>query len=282
MKYLLVLFLCLPLFGVNLLTYNIYERDQRVDLMISFDAPYDGKIVQKVENGINMLKLDGVSFAQNLDKTLDSPILQTISIEGGKNSTNIVLWADKSISVSAALTKDKFGLRIRIANGENSATKNSISSQDDTKNDTLQHVDNESFIFDARYISVMAFLVVLLIILFFIKKYVEYSKNVSYGVKDIKNPLQKFMKSDKKNTIDIIFQRSLDRQNQIVLLRHENRKYLVLVGTSNVVLDKFGADNIQTSDEFEVFFEENRQRLGKFLEERQNSLNDYKQKASLS
>ena len=34
----------------NLLTYNIYERSDRVDVMLSFDAPYEGKIFQKKED----------------------------------------------------------------------------------------------------------------------------------------------------------------------------------------------------------------------------------------
>ncbi|ASM39537.1 hypothetical protein CSPB12327_06695 [Campylobacter sp. RM12327] len=280
MRYLLLIFLSLPLFGVNLLTYNVYERDQRVDLMLSFDAPYEGKIVQKLENGINILTFDGVSFSQTIDRTLDSMILQTMSIEGSRNSTNLVLWADKPISIEAAMTKDRYGLRVRILSG-NTTINTTTATQNSIKNSAIQFA-NEDSMFDTKYIIVMVFLFILIIILFFIKRYITSSKNISYGVRDIKNPLQKFIKNDNKNGIDIIFQRPLDRQNQIMLLKHENRKYLILVGSSNVVLDKFGADNIQTSDDFEVFFEENRQRLGKFLEERQNSLSDYKQKASLN
>lgn len=279
MRYLLLIFLSLPLFGVNLLTYNIYERDQRVDLMLSFDAPYEGKIVQKLENGINILTLNGVSFSQNIDRTLDSMILQTMSIEGSQNSTNLVLWADKPISIEAAMTKDRYGLRVRVLSGN--TTTNTATATQNNINNAIQFANEDSML-DTKYIIVMVFLVILIIILFFIKRYITSSKNISYGVIDIKNPLQKFIKSDNKNGIDIIFQRPLDKQNQIMLLKHENRKYLILVGSSNVVLDKFGADNIQTSDDFEVFFEENRQRLGKFLEERQNSLSDYKQKASLN
>ena len=31
----------------NLLTYNVYERSDRVDVMLSFDAPHEGTIAQK-------------------------------------------------------------------------------------------------------------------------------------------------------------------------------------------------------------------------------------------
>ena len=37
----------LNIFATTLLTYNTYDRDDRVDLMLSFDTPYNGKIFLK-------------------------------------------------------------------------------------------------------------------------------------------------------------------------------------------------------------------------------------------
>ena len=39
------------LWGSNLSTYNIYERSDRVDIMLSFDAPYSGTILQERKDG---------------------------------------------------------------------------------------------------------------------------------------------------------------------------------------------------------------------------------------
>ena len=50
MKILLLMIISLPLWAVNLLTHNIYERDERVDIMLSFDAPYSGTIKQQNNN----------------------------------------------------------------------------------------------------------------------------------------------------------------------------------------------------------------------------------------
>ncbi len=47
MKVLLLSILALPLFAVELISYNIYDRNDRVDLMLSFDSAYGGKISQK-------------------------------------------------------------------------------------------------------------------------------------------------------------------------------------------------------------------------------------------
>lgn len=44
-----LLFFIASSFATELKTYNIYERDNRVDLMLSFDSPYSGDITQ-IEN----------------------------------------------------------------------------------------------------------------------------------------------------------------------------------------------------------------------------------------
>lgn len=47
MKVLLLSILALPLFAVELISYNIYDRNDRVDLMLSFDSAYGVKFLRK-------------------------------------------------------------------------------------------------------------------------------------------------------------------------------------------------------------------------------------------
>ena len=69
MKFALIFLLFfVSIFGSNLSTYNIYERSDRIDIMLSFDAPYNGNIFQKRENGMILLVFDGLSFDQVVDK----------------------------------------------------------------------------------------------------------------------------------------------------------------------------------------------------------------------
>ncbi len=66
----------------------------------------------------------------------------------------------------------------------------------------------------------------------------------------------------------IRFQKPLDSHNKVVLLEYNGRQYLLLVGNSNVILDRFGYDNIEEEDDFTRVFEENRQKLNQYLEEK--------------
>ena len=78
MRFIILLFATLPLFGVNLLTYNIYERGDRVDIMLSFDSPYDGSIKQQVAGDKTSLMLSDLNVEEQIDKSINSSILQNI------------------------------------------------------------------------------------------------------------------------------------------------------------------------------------------------------------
>lgn len=53
MRLLVLFFLILPLYSVELISFNIYDRNDRVDLMLSFDNAYNGKISQKKRKKFN-------------------------------------------------------------------------------------------------------------------------------------------------------------------------------------------------------------------------------------
>lgn len=59
----LVLLFLLPftLYGSKILSYNIYDRTDRVDVMITFDTPYEGIIKQSVAKSTIIIKLEEAS-----------------------------------------------------------------------------------------------------------------------------------------------------------------------------------------------------------------------------
>ena len=85
-----------------------------------------------------------------------------------------------------------------------------------------------------------------------------------------------------KNGTEIIFEKPLDNLNMVILLQYQNRKYLILTGSSNVLLDKFGEEKIQNEEDFQAFFEDNKKKLENYLQERQTSLSSYKDKMSIN
>lgn len=272
MKILVYIFLLANyLFASNLMTYNIYERDDRVDIMLSFDTPYDGSIKQQQNKNAITLILSDLSTDQNIDKSLNSTIIQNIFIgQNDQTSTKLDLYSNKKIKITASKTSDKFGLRIRISPfvDEVGAATN------------MQTKDTTS---DSRYIAVIIALFILLAILLFVKKFIakkigkNFIKSITTSSYALSNSIDKRLNS---TTVEIIYEKNLDAQNKVVLLSYENKKYIVLTGSSNVMLDKFGDEAINTKNDFEAFFEENRQKLGNYLNSRKNSLDTYKDMVS--
>ena len=88
------------------------------------------------------------------------------------------------------------------------------------------------------------------------------------------------------NQISIRFQKAIDQSNSVVMLDFAEQSYLVLMGKSNILLDKF-TDNKPTSQEdFETILQDRHQELDNFLnkEPQTNSSKDalqaYKERAA--
>ncbi|MFL1705884.1 excinuclease ABC subunit A [Campylobacter sp. MOP7] len=270
--------LAISLFASNLLTYNIYERSDRVDIMLSFDAPYEGNIFQKHENDMTMLIFNALNFDQVVDKNINSKILQEIYIEPKQNSVVLSLKSSSNVAVTASKTTDGFGLRVRVTQTAlgSAENENRLSSVQINAPSPIPSQSEESLV-GARYYMVIGVLFALLITLFIIKRAIKAKGGIPYA----KAPkFANLFSKNKNGGVEVLYEKPLDRLNKVMLLSHMNKKYLVLVGNSNVLLDKFGEDRIENEDDFEAFFEENKRKLGQFLEERQNSLSAYKDKAS--
>ena len=300
------------LWGSNLSTYNIYERSDRVDIMLSFDAPYSGTILQERKDGTITLLFKDLQNDQNIEKSVNSSILQELLFEPRGQNLALVIKSDAQVAVSASKTTDGFGLRVRVTpeNAANLATATALSPQETRENITdasnlssdKQNAANLaaasaqspglnlssqngdvnfmtqgiSDMIDYRYSSVLGVLALLLIVLLFVKARLK-NKQKTLKTKRENGWFEK-VKSDEG--VDILYEKPLDNVNKVVLFQHLDRRYLVLTGASNVLLDKFGEEKMTSEQDFQTFFEENQKKLNAYIENRQ-TLDAYKDKASI-
>ncbi len=273
MRYIFVLLsFGLYVFASNLLTYNVYERSDRIDIMLSFDAPYGGKIFQKKAKGATSLTMEGLSFEKPMSKSINSPIVQEFSITSSKNTTVLSLKSDKPIGVFASKTIDGFGLRVRVKLLAPlvSSVKPTPVATDGTSTNLLKLVE-------PRYLMVLGVMLVLLLFLLWIKSKLK-SANKR---KKSKNWLFKSGVED----IEILSQKPIDQNNKIVLFSFKGQQYLVLTGNSNMLLDRYDGDRpaggVKGDDGFKALFEQNKQKLDNYLKLQQSSqLSNYKEKVS--
>lgn len=265
----------------NLLTYNVYERSDRVDVMLSFDAPHEGGISQKSDATSITLTINDLGYDKMIEKSINSSIIQELTIIPEKNNTlKVVLKSDKKVSVVASKTVDGFGLRIRSSIMQTPTQ----SSAESTQSSALQTTSSSSatdFI-DTRYIIVIVILLFLVVLMFWIKK--------RLGIQTIKpasgasngggkswlfNP-----KTGSQQEVNVLHKKQIDNQNSVVLFEYGTIKYLVMTGNSNVLLEKFQNGEVKNDNDFEKVFEENRRRLDDYLKLQDNKLSTYKNKAS--
>lgn len=280
----------------NLLTYNLYSRAENFDIVLSFDEPYNAQIRQQNQDGKIILLLENTKIKKNFSQALNSKFLNSISIMNFQGQMlGIELKSDKNLQITPARNPDKMSILIRI-------TPKAISNFSELGAQKTSSVDG-------KYTSLITLLSLLCIALVIIKKRLDKKiKNAKTAKAVQKNPsrnsrkieqsveqkpeqsTQKNIESKKtdfaselanadfdiENTAKIIFEKPLDDRNKVVLFEHNARKYLVLTGSSNVLLDRFGEDNIRTQSDFELFFEQNKNMLANFISKRTNSLENYK------
>ena len=269
--YILFLVMVSQILATNLLTYNLYVRSDRVDIMLSFDSPYDGQIFQEKNGNLIGLKLNDLSFNKLIKKDINSKIVQNLTIEPNKDFLKIIIKSDNQIGVIASKTTDGFGLRVRIK-PINAPKRNSNTLLSKNSNKPIYASQNQ---LDTRYITVIGVLLFLLIIMFWIKKRYSVKTNSSN-----KNSWL-FKKSfENSQEIKIVYKKQVDTNNSVILLEFENRRYLVMSGNSNLLLDSFGDGELKDEGEFERAFEDNRKKLDEYLKLQDQKLENYKAKAS--
>ena len=280
----------------NLLTYNLYSRAENFDIVLGFDEPYNAQIRQQNQDGKIILLLENTKIKKNFSQALNSKFLNSISIMNFQGQMlGIELKSDKNLQITPTRNPDKKTMLIRI-------TPKAISNFSELGAQKTSSVDG-------KYTSLITLLSLLCIALVIIKKRLDKKiKNAKKAKPVQKNPsrnsrkieqsveqkpeqnTQKNIESKKtdfaselanadfdiENTAKIIFEKPLDDRNKVVLFEHNARKYLVLTGSSNVLLDRFGEDNIRTQSDFELFFEQNKNMLANFISKRTNSLENYK------
>ncbi len=279
MKFLVVLLMCLSsLFSANLLTYNIYERADRIDVILSFDSPYEGSISQKNDSSSITLTLGDLHYDRMIEKSIDSPIIQDLTIIPENQTLKVVLKGNKHISVVASKTVDGFGLRIRGTLSQAGLTKQP-QSMPEVNAKPLGMQTSTSF--DGRYISVILFLLVMVIIMLWIRKRITSSISLKKNPSPTKEESWLFHpQTALSEEVNILHKKPLDTKNSVVLFEYKENKYLVVTGSTNILLERFYRDEIKGKSDFEKLLEENKRRLDEYLQVSNTKLDSYKNKAS--
>jgi len=261
-------------FGATLLNQNIYERENRIDLMLSFDSVYEGRISRSQIEDVIVVTLWDATVKSTFSKELNHPLIQKIEILNLEpNQISIYFFPNSQVNIIAARTGDSYGLRLRII--EKEATSQGAP-QDDKEFSFVQNESEqtpklaiqtkEDLELSTGYIVTVSALFLLALALFLLKRKISTSKDSWL--------LPAAFKGKKPHTINVKFQKALDVKNRVVLLEYGGREYLTIIGNSNILLDTFEEGKVVTNDDFDKIFRQNQERLNEYLKIGHNEVED--------
>jgi hypothetical protein len=299
-KIILIFLLPISIYASKILSYNIYDRTDRADVMITFDTPYDGVIKQSLSNSNIIIKLYGTTVESPKVKKLASQYLHSISITQMSDYVQIVASIGSSVKLIASKTSDAYGLRLRFAT-DASQTQPNLPNVDVEENPLSELPTKKDDALDDNYYLVIIILVVGILILFFLKQRMtntpkQAPKNswlfnannhdedmpatqpMATATHEIKNS------NSMTKDVSIRFQKSIDSNNSVVMLDFADQSYLVLMGKGNILLDKFTDNKPVNQDDFETILKNRHQELDDFLRVQSNEpkepLQAYKERAA--
>ncbi len=262
-RILLLLFtLVISLFSSTLTQWHLYPKKDSVDIMLSFDTPYKGKIKQKKEDFSKIFILENSHIEQNITKEVNTPLLRKMQLISIDNQLYIKLSAQNSIDVDASKTIDNYGLRLRIKPEASPLFKEELVPYQTKKEDHIA----------TAYLKVLFVMALLLGVLYLFKRWLNQRQGMTKGSWLFQN-----IKKDKKDSIQILQQRPLDMKNRIVHIVYKEKEYLLLLGNSNLLLDTFSHHD---SNDFDTVLSENEEALEQFIRQDKSQVDAYKAKLS--
>jgi hypothetical protein len=293
-KLALLLFIPALLFGSKILSYNIYDRHDHVDVMLTFDTPYEGVLRQNRQGDVIIIKLEAAAIDTPITKEITSDFLQKLSITSSADQIQIVAKVPTNVLLQASKTSDSYGLRLRFNHPTTSPLSPDNSVENTNESSLLPTKQGNEF--EQSYYVVIGILVVGIAILFWLKQGI--AKKTIRMRDEPKTPW--LFNSDKKSNtflssntslastlegggVHIRFQKTLDASHSVAMLDFGTQSYLVLLGNNTILLDKF-QDNIPISqNEFENMLKSKHQELDGFFQlgtTQDESFDSYKEKAS--
>jgi hypothetical protein len=292
-KFFLIFLLPFSLYASKILSYNIYDRTDRVDVMITFDTPYEGIIKQNSTKSKIVIKLLDAQIESSKIKNLSTNFLKSLTITPMSEYTQIVASVPSGVHLRASKTSDSYGLRLRFTN----QIKTQSTKTTDAPNLSKLPTKSDSGMSQSYYI-VVTILIIGIIILFVLKRKIANNtpqNNTSPWLfnktqtkdKDEVAPIQTQQETAKNNNISIRFQKDINNENSVIMLDFGEQSYLVLMGKNNILLDKFTENKPSTQEDFESILQSRHQELDEFLKvnhyqdkEEKEPLQVYKEKAA--
>ncbi len=258
--------LVVNIFAASLLSMSVNENTESVEINLSFDAPFEGAIEQNATEKAVVLKISGIAIDSKKDVALsqNSLISRVTMIKDGPTAVQLAFENKREIEFEALKNNDGYKLQLKVtpkaATPEKSVEANATPMPKPVSTE-LPKTQADSEV-SWRYIVVVSFLAFLVAVMFYVKKRFANGGASKGGWLLPKN----FTPAKKDDEVNVITQSFLDPNNKLMLVEYNGIRYLLLVGNTNVVVDRYYAEDADLqNDEFRKVMAENERKLSEFL-----------------
>ncbi len=262
MRYLIFLLISTAIFASNILDTKILNFKDKIEIHFNFDTPYNGSIKLKREKDKIKLILKNAKSQDSWLKKVDTPFVYQIALQPKDDDSELIIYTIEKTALFASKSNDGYKLKLTIKKIENSTNKTKPVKEDSS--------DYNIFLYILGSIVIIA-LFILIFFLFTIKKKPNIKK------KSIN------INSEKEKNIKIQFEKPLDEKNKIALIEYNGVNYLVIIGSTNILLGKYKKGEIKSEEEFNRLVEETqpiKEDSDSKNDELLNELESYKEKVS--
>ncbi|GHS89230.1 membrane protein [Campylobacterota bacterium] len=239
----LYIFLCASVvFGAVIKDAKVSIEQEGLELTISLDSPFNGKISEKREDSQISLVIDGLTSSSPYMFAPKSDLVSALRIAPREKEQTIVRIQPKTaILVEARAIGDGKTVLIRLnADGNSTAI---IPPQDPFEN---------SYILAVIFVSSIALLWILLRLM---------RSSAGGG---------SWLMGKKTGAISIIWQKPIDTKNRFVFAKFRDKEYLLVIGQNNILIDTLGGEKRDApidTDSFEAMLKANSVKLSDFLKQ---------------
>ena len=227
MKKIFAIMLAVPLFAVNLIDIKSFiDKNESVNITLSFDGAFNGEIAEKRDKEAVLLTLNGVNYGKKETRTLNSPLISEMLISPDKNKTSIMLKAAENVRVNAEKINNGTGIMVRALS--QNAQGGGLNLTALTLNDSQQSVRFQGYDF-TNYVLILVLLFVLLGIFWWLSRSLKKGR---FAGKEFR----------------VLFQRPLDKSNKFAIIEYDSKRYTMILGTSNILLDSVDLNEANSAE----------------------------------
>ncbi|MGE4294498.1 MAG: hypothetical protein AB7E49_02215 [Campylobacterales bacterium] len=231
--------------GANLNDAKVQSGEKTVDLMLSLDKPFEGKVVERHEENQLFVLIEGVTADSPRIFTPQSALLSSLRIHPDEKGILVHVSPKTLLGVVTETTAGGYGLRLRLS------AQTPRSAQERT---LLQNLGADRPDFTEKYLFAGLFIAALLLLWILVKLFGGANGESSW-----------LMGKTKADTIQIIQQKALDAKNRIVLIRFKGMNYLLLLGQSNLLIDHYEDGRAPHANAFDELLKGNGSKLSDYL-----------------